>query len=348
MKLRDVHIAGTGTWLPPRVSTADVAAAGDCEEPLLAWNDMASVTVAGEKDSPPEMAAAAARTALGRAGCADTDLDLILHTSVSFQGNELWPASSYVQRAAAGGSRCPALELKQASNGGMAALHLAAGFLSDGAARSSVLLTAGDVFAPPVVDRWRSDPGTVYADGGAALVLTRRAGFARLRSVVLVADSELEGMHRPGDAFGVAPLNRRHPVDLEAYRKGFLAQAGLAATVRRLASGQRAALEQALEEADVDLADVSRFVLPHFGRRRLETNCLRPLGIDIDRTTWTWARTVGHLGAGDQMAGLDHLVNTGAVGPGDLCVLIGIGSGFAWSCAVVEMLTAPAWGGDAR
>jgi 3-oxoacyl-[acyl-carrier-protein] synthase-3 len=319
------------------VSAAEFAAAGQCAEPLLTWNDVAAVTVAGEKDSPPAMAATAGRAALARSGLDPEHIALILHASVGYQGNELWPAGSYVQRAAAPGSTCPAVEIKQASNGGMAALYLAAGFLQDGSERTAALITAGDVFAPPTVDRWGSDPGTVYADGAAAVVLSRAPGLARLRSVTLVADSELEGMHRPGDPFGATAINRRAPVDLESSRKAFLAQLGLGETVRRLAAGQRTALESALTEAGVTMDDVDRFVLPNFGRRRLETNCLRPLGIAIERTMWPWSRTVGHLGAADQLAALDELAGTGELARGQIVVLLGIGSGFAWSCAVLEI-----------
>ncbi|MEZ3183138.1 3-oxoacyl-ACP synthase, partial [Streptomyces pimonensis] len=48
-------------------------------------------------------------------------------------------------------------------------------------------------------------------------------------------------------------------------------------------------------------------------------------------------------GAGDPFAGLDHLVTSGALGPGDTCMLFGVGAGFSWSCAVVEILNAPSW-----
>ncbi len=84
-------------------------------------------------------------------------------------------------------------------------------------------------------------------------------------------------------------------------------------------------------------------MLPHFGRRRLEAIYYRPYGIDPARTTWEWSRTVGHLGAGDQFAGLDHLVTSGRAVPGDRVVLIGVGAGYSWGAAVVEICDRPAW-----
>ncbi|HEX8869078.1 MAG TPA: 3-oxoacyl-[acyl-carrier-protein] synthase III C-terminal domain-containing protein, partial [Lentzea sp.] len=79
-------------------------------------------------------------------------------------------------------------------------------------------------------------------------------------------------------------------------------------------------------------------VLPHFGRRRLDVNYLRPYGIEPERTTWEWSRTVGHLGAGDQFASLAHLVDTGKARSGQRVVMFGVGAGYSWGCAVLEMV----------
>jgi 3-oxoacyl-[acyl-carrier-protein] synthase-3 len=67
----------------------------------------------------------------------------------------------------------------------------------------------------------------------------------------------------------------------------------------------------------------------------------RALDIDPDRTTWSWGSGVGHLGAGDQIAGLNHLATTGALNAGQTCVLISAGAGFAWSVAVLDILHEP-------
>jgi 3-oxoacyl-[acyl-carrier-protein] synthase-3 len=47
---------------------------------------------------------------------------------------------------------------------------------------------------------------------------------------------------------------------------------------------------------------------------------------------------VGHLGAGDQICGFNHLLETDRVRPGDRVMLLGVGAGFSWSCAVLEVL----------
>lgn len=339
----ELYIASCATWLPPTVPIDRAIAAGDCDARLAAMTGMLSVAVA-EKEAAPEMAARAAKAALTRGEIASDRIDLILHTNLYFQGHHLWSPAAYVQRVAVGNS-CPAIEVRQVSNGGMAALELARGSLHASEERDSVLITSGDRMSAPGFDRWRSDPGTVYADGGTALVLSRRGGFAILRSLCMISDSELEGMHRSGEPFGAPALVSAPTVDLEACKRGFVAAGGRAFSATRVAAGQQAALTGALATAGVELSDITRISLPHMGWRRLHTGFLSRFGIDPEITTWSWSKRIGHLGAGDPIAGLDHLVGTGAVGPGDLCLLVSVGAGFSWSCAVVEIIERPSWVG---
>ncbi|MDO0926686.1 ketoacyl-ACP synthase III family protein [Streptomyces sp. TG1A-8] len=343
MKYESVYVAGNGTWLPRPLPVGDAVAQGLCRAQDVARTDFLSATVSTGEPAV-EMAARAARQALERSGLPPSAVDLLLYANVYYQGHDMWAPASYVQRAALG-NRCPALEIRQMSNGGMAALELAATRLTASRGPSAVLTVAADRFCPPGIDRWFSDPGSVFGDGGSALVLSSEDGYARLRSLVTVANPHLEAMHRGDDPFGPAPFSVRSPLDVKACQKSYLATASMSETVARSAAGQREALEGALADAGTGLADIDWFVLPHFGRRRLVANYTTPLGIGLDRTTWSWFRGVGHLGAGDQFASLGRLVDTGAAGPGDRCLLMGVGAGFTWSSAVVEILRRPAWAG---
>ncbi|MFB7908747.1 ketoacyl-ACP synthase III family protein [Kitasatospora sp. NPDC056076] len=346
----ELYIAGCASWLPRAVPVAEAVASGAFPESEAVRTGMQAVRIAAEEDSAADMAARAARLALRRAGRDPSEIGLLLHATLYDQGHDLWGAASYVQALAlgTGPAACPAVEIRQVSNGGMAAVELAGAFLRAGGSSATALLTAGDVFCPPAFDRWRADPGTVYADGGAALVLARSTGFARLRALVTVSDPGLERMHRGDHAFRPPADGGVRKVDLEECKEQYLARHGMRATVERAARGQRSAVEGVLAEAKVELADIARFVLPHLGRRRLESAFFRPFGIAPERTTWPWSRGVGHLGAGDQFAGLARLVEDRQVGPGDLVLLLGVGAGFTWSAAVVEVLEVPDWSAPER
>jgi len=230
------------------------------------------------------------------------------------------------------------------SNGGMAALELAAAYLVAGQARRHALITTGDRFCLPGFDRWRSDPGTICGDGGTAGVLSKGHGFARLRSLVTVSDSSLEGMSRGRDPFGTAPFSVREAVDLGALREAFMADVGLDFIMDHIDSGQHDAVDRALCEGDAKVSDIDWFILPSLGAGRVKAHFLDPLGIELERTTWRWGRHVGHLGAGDQIAGLSYLGDAGCLAGGERCLLLGVGAGFSWSAAVLEVLGWPGRG----
>lgn len=339
MHFDDLYIAGCGRWFPPPVTAEEAERAGLCERKLIWRSEFASVCVA-ESGSAAEMAARAVTPALRQAGCAPDEISLILHADTYYQGYDLWPPASYVQHAAVG-NRCPAIEIRQMSNGGMAALELAAAYLAASPARQFALVTTGDRFCGPGYDRWHSDLGTICGDGGTAAVLSSRSGYARLLSLASVSDSSLEKMNRGNDPVGDAPFSVRKPIDLEAHRSDFVSEVGLDTVMDRIDAGQRETLKMALSEAETDFADLSWFVLPSMGRGRLKAHFLDPLNIDLDKTTWEWGRHIGHLGAGDQIAGLGHLADTGRLRPGQRCLLAGVGAGFCWSAAVVEMVKEP-------
>lgn len=339
MKFENLYIAGVSSWLPEPMTLEAAERAGLCDRRLVWRTGIESVCVS-RRESAPEMAALAAPAALRQAGCDPASVGLLLHAATYYQGHDLWPPASYVQRTVLG-NHCPAIEVRQMSNGGLAALELAASYLVADPGRNHALITTGDRFCLPGYDRWRSDPGTICGDGGTAAVVSSRGGFARLRSLVTVSDSSLEKMSRGPDPFGVAPFSVRTPIDLGAQREDFVAETGLDFVMEHIDAGQRETVDRALSDADVKLPDIDWFVTPSLGRSRIKAHFLDPFGLGLEDTTWSWGRRVGHLGAGDQIAGLDHLLSEGIVTGGERCLLLGVGAGFSWSAAVVEVLDRP-------
>ncbi|MFC6879217.1 MULTISPECIES: ketoacyl-ACP synthase III family protein [Actinomadura] len=344
MRYDGLYVAGLAHRLPDAVDVDGAVEAGRYDPADRLADAYASVTVAAD-EAPPEMAAAAARLALGRAGTPPSAVALLLHASAWFQGVDYWPAASYVHREVLGdaGRHAPALDVQQMCAGAMGALELAASYLAADASRASALVTTADRYADPGFDRWRGDVrGIVYGDGAAAAVIGRE-GFARLLSVSTVVDTALEGMYRGDEPFAAAP---GRAVDVRARREAFAAAGRPAGGVgERTASGLAEAVGRTLDEAGIGLGDVARFVFPNVGLQVLRERYAEPLGLDVERTAWDWGRRTGHVGAADQLTGLAHLVESGRVAPGDRVLLLGIGAGFAWTCAAVEITARPDWGG---
>jgi 3-oxoacyl-[acyl-carrier-protein] synthase III len=336
---QDLYISGIGTYLPPRVTMEEADRAGLCKRNLV-WNTgIVSVCVANE-ESAPEMAVLAARTALVRSGCDPQQIGLVLHASAYFQGHDVWAPASYIQHHAVG-NRSPAMEIKQLSNGGMAALDLARCYLAARPERTAALITTADRFALPGFDRWHSDPGTICGDGGTAMVVSTTGGWARVTGVASASDPGLERGGRGDDAFSPAPLAARSPIDLHGSSATLVREIGLEAVLQRIEAGQREAFERACAEAGVKFSEIDWFVLPNFGRTRMKAQFFSPFDIKPERTTWSWGREVGHLGAGDQAAGLHQLIAGQHLEPGQTCMLAGVGFGFSWTAVLIEMLASP-------
>lgn len=336
MKPEQMYIAATGTFLPPAVSVEEAVADGRYDPKEAAETQLESVCVALD-ESAPEMAVYAARNALARTVISPRDISLILHASVCFQGIDFHPIASYIHNTVLGDHSALALEVKGLSNGSMACLELAVSYLLASPERSGALLTTADRFHTEWLDRWSADTGMVMADGAAALILSRRNGFARILSVATVSDPSLERLHRGNTRFESAPLR----IDVHQRKREYLEEVGLEDMLMRFRRGLRHSVEQALEEADTQLDDICRFVVPHVGRILLQREYIDELKIPESATTWHWGKTVGHMGAGDQIAGLDHLIETTTLKPGDRCMMLGVGAGFSWTSAVIEFIESP-------
>jgi 3-oxoacyl-[acyl-carrier-protein] synthase III len=342
MRYNDMYFAGTGAFLPKTVLVEDAIAAGRYDAHGAAYTDHLSVTVAADEDNIADMAVAAGRQALVRAGYRPEDVSAVFYSVVFHAGVDVWNSAAYIQQGIAAPD-CFSAEVRAGSNGGLMAVEVAASWLTSHPDAAVAVSTAGDLWSEPYFDRWRSDR-ILYGDGAAAVAVSRRGGFAQLLSLVTKTDPSLEGIHRGNQPWGPFQYSAANPINLIQRHDDYVGSVDRQDLWERLQAGARLAAEQALAEAGLDLAAIDHIVVPHFGRDLITRQCLEPLGgADLGRTTWEFARQVGHLGPGDQFAGLNHLTESGALRPGQFVLVYGVGGGFTWSVAVLQVLNDQPW-----
>jgi 3-oxoacyl-[acyl-carrier-protein] synthase-3 len=347
MKLQGMFVAGVGVHLPDVFSVDEAVERGlyDAEEAMASgWT---GALVAGDLPAP-DMAVRAGRQALARSGHQPTEVAILMHADTLHQGPDLWPPQSYIQRHVIGGN-APAVEIRQSCNAMLAAMELSSCFLGT-AAQPAALITAADNFGHPLFDRWRyaSKAGTnrlsIAGDAAAAVVLSRADGFARLLAIGSTSLPELEATYRGGvELFPPEPTLGRQPrmgERLAHHRNGD--PTGFQAAKKTLAETRTTLGERTLAEAGVRPEEVTRVVHVFSGGQPYITSVLEPLGIDPSRCMLEFGRGVGHLAACDQIVGLEHLVTTAQVGPGDHVLLLSNGGG-SLACAVVEITSRPPW-----
>ncbi|MFI5757218.1 ketoacyl-ACP synthase III family protein [Streptomyces sp. NPDC051569] len=346
MRWNGIYLNACGAVLGRLEETSVTVAEGRYDEAEAVADGYLSISVVD--DGPAvDLAVKAADLTMGRSTVAAEDIDLVVHSSCNNQGLDHFAPASYVQGRTIGG-RAAAVEVKQYSNGGLAALEIAASYLSVRSKTSAALLTTSDIFALPSFDRYRSDKGVVFGDGGTGLVLSRQGGVARLLSTAVISDGTYGAVYLGNKPFEEVENASDSPVDLRARRDEYLLENGelLLKIVQSLTERQKESVSVALADAGLTAADIDRWVLTNVGKTLDDIDFRATFGIEDDRTTYEWGRRVGHIGAADQIAGLTHLLETGQVSPGDRVALCGIGMGFTYACAIVEILEQPEWTAD--
>ncbi|GAA4411426.1 ketoacyl-ACP synthase III family protein [Actinokineospora soli] len=329
-------MAATATAIPELVPTARAEAAGltDAMHTGLGYDSIAVADgVAG-----PELAIAAGRSAIARSGLPAQEYDLLIHSSLWFQGLDMWGTASFVANETVG-ARAVSMDLQQRSCGGMAALHMATACMQSGYF-DNALITTGDNFAAPAFDRWNSQMYTLFGDGGTALALSTRDGFARVLATAAFADNSLEGFGRGSEKFRFAP-GTEQPIPVLRRLAQHVQTPAAADGWERIEAAMLKTRDLALSDAGVDQSQITRAVLPFIYRGGDQRENWDVLGFTREQTAWEYGRTVGHLGAGDQFAGLDHIAPGLSVG--DHVLVFGVGVGFNFVAAVLEVVAPPRW-----
>ncbi|MEV6669043.1 ketoacyl-ACP synthase III family protein [Streptomyces sp. NPDC051162] len=337
MRFDNLYLAGIAGWLPERMDTQRAVNEGLMDATVREVSGIEAVPVAGTTPAP-DMAVAAARTAVERSGHAPDDFAALLHSDSHFQGPDGWSPQHYILRETLD-RPISAVEVRQGCLGMLASLELAAHRLAFDPSRPAVLLTGGDNFGTPLADRWRDAGLFLLADGAAAAVVSARGGFARLLSCASLSDPGMEELNRGGEVLFPPPMTVGRPLDLEGRRRYWRDQwaAGTLPPMGDLGRLVEEVASRALEEAGLTMDDMDRVVHMGFSRIPLWDTFLSPLGIDEERGIWDFTRRTGHVGTADLIVGLDHLCSTEQLVEEDHVMLIGAAPGAEVSCVVARI-----------
>ncbi|MGW1620939.1 ketoacyl-ACP synthase III family protein [Streptomyces sp. NPDC002172] len=353
MRTPGTYIKGLGVYLPRTIGIEEAVAQGLYPAEDVELHELAGAAVAGRTPAP-EMALWAAQDAYKRCDHRPQDTDLLLYADSWHQGPDGWQPQYYLQRHLVGGDVL-SVEVRQGCNGMFGALELGAAYLAGrpgsraGARPSTALLVASDNFGTPMMDRWRMGPGYVTGDAASAVLLTGEPGFAELLAVGSLTVTDAEEMHRGAEPlFPPGPTVGR-PLDFTArnaeFKKRSAATGTGTAALVQVHVRTLEVVERTLAEAGVTIGDVTRVAYMNYSREIVEQRCTTALGLPLEKSTWEFGRTVGHLGASDQIVSLDHLLTAGELGPGDHLLMLGVGPGVTLSAAVVRILQPAPWCG---
>ncbi|MFI1399304.1 ketoacyl-ACP synthase III family protein [Streptomyces sp. NPDC020681] len=337
MRTENLYLAGIGSHLPPLFPAERAVAEGLYDEASRQESGMRSAAVS-ESTPAPDMAIDAARAALSGSGHGPDDIGILLHSYTHHQGPDGWSAVHYILNNTVD-RPVPAVEIKQGCLGMLASVEVAANRLTANPTHDAALITTGDNYSTPGVERWRSSGLFVLADAGSAVVLSRRSGFAELLAVGSLSDSSMEILHRAGEELFPPGVTRGRGLNFGERAQKVREQwaAGQAPPIKNFGDKVAEIAERTLKEADLSLDQIAKVCHVGFGRPALEAMFLLPLDVDEDKALWEYANTIGHTGAADLFLGLEHVWRTGQVKPGDHVLLIGASTGMEAGAAVVRI-----------
>jgi 3-oxoacyl-[acyl-carrier-protein] synthase III len=311
-----VRIAGTASVRPGRpVTTAELAArlhprreTADVE----ARTGIVSRHLSENGTTAAELGAQALRAALAAADMPPRSLARLIFVD-SLGGDMLIPTTSNGVAAALGvAGTCDCFDLNNACMGFLSALDLAARSVATGHGPVGIAaVELGSRYITPEEPR----PFLVLGDGVAAVVVDEARGNEGILASFLRNDGTIDsGVRLRHAALTRAPETIRFGASSEGMS-------------RIAVDAVRRSTDAVLAEAGLALGDIE-WVLPHQPNGTLLTEMIRSLDIDPARVVRV-VHEVGSVGAASIPISLDRLLRSGAVGPGDRVLMVGVGAGLS-------------------
>jgi 3-oxoacyl-[acyl-carrier-protein] synthase-3 len=321
------RIKGTGRSLPARVLTNfDLEKMVDTtDEWIRTRTGIRERHIAAPDEYLSLFATDAARRALGMAGVAAEDLDLIILATVTM--DQPIPATSCFVQTALGAKKAAAFDMQAGCSGFIYALGVADQFIRNGSAKN--ILVVGCEILSKFLD-WKDRATCVlFGDGAGAVVLTATGEDRGLLSTSLHADGAM------ADFITLPGGGSRHPVSHEMIEANLhtIKMKGNE-TFKIAVRSMESACRDAIDKAGLTPGDVRWFV-PHQANTRIISAVAERLGwppeeiyLNIDR--------IGNTSAASIPIALDEMVRDGKVKDTDILLFAAFGAGLTWGSALVR------------
>ncbi len=315
------RIAGTGSYLPPRVMTnAEFAARLDTSD---AWirerTGIVQRHIAEKAQASSDLALEASRRALDAAGLKPDDIDLIIVATST--PDYIFPSTACLLQAKLGVKGCPAFDVQAVCSGFVYALATADALIKSGQYKSALVVGA-EVFSR-ILD-W-NDRGTcvLFGDGAGAVVLCSSEKPGIHASVLHADGSQVDLLSVPGNVCGGAIVGSPF---LQMNGQGVFKFA-----VRVLEEAAR----ETVAAAGMQMSDVD-WLIPHQANVRILDATARKLGLPPEKLVVTVDHH-GNTSAASIPLALDEFVRAGKIRPGQRILMEGVGGGFTWGASLVTL-----------
>ena len=321
--LRSV-VLGCGAYLPEKVLTnEDIAKFVDTSHDwVVERTGIHQRHVAADGELTSDLALAAARNALERAGRDAQDIDLIILATAT--PDNTFPATATAVQAQLGIHHGCAFDIQAVCSGFVYALSTADNFLKCGQHKRALVI--GSETFSRILDWEDRTTCVLFGDGAGAVVLEAQEGAGTLDDRgVLSAHLRSDGAHYD-KLYVDGGASRGQEV-------GHLRMSGrdvFKHAVKNIAE----IMDTALEATGVSPHDIDWFV-PHQANKRILDGTARRFGMTEDKVVITLDKH-GNTSAASIPLALDVAFTDGRLKQNDLILLEAMGGGFTWGSVLVR------------
>ncbi len=328
MRKAGAFILGTGRALPSRVLTnQDLEKMVETsDEWITQRTGIKERRIVAEGESNSQLAVAAARKALERAGVAPEELDLIIVATLT--PDYLMPSVAILVQEALGASRAGAFDLSATCSGFLYALSIADKFVREDPARK-ILVIGSEVLSHKT--NWEDRTTCVlFGDGaGAAVVTGSPDGRRGVLSTHLHADGTLWHLLTLKGCGSLYP-----PCDPRIPREDYFIRMQGREVFKQAVRAMEAVALEALEANGVDPSELS-LLIPHQANIRIIEYLRERLGLPEEKVFVNIHR-YGNTSAASIPIALDEAREEGRISPGDLILMVSFGGGFTWAAVLMR------------
>lgn len=346
------EIIGTGHFVPgnpiPNASLSKVMDTTD--EWIHQRSGIRQRHFAGEGQGASDLGLEAAKRAIESAGISPKEVDYILFATMT--PDYVFPGSGAILGAKLGIEGTPALDLRQQCAAMIFGLQLVDGLIKSGAART-ILFVGAEAhagFMPwedwDVVEgksdrevsagaRARANAhralAVLFGDGAGALVFRKTDRDAGLVAAKVHSDGRYaETLFVPGGGFRTRPYWKADHFDEQAHIPRMEGRELFKFAVTKLPETARALCA----ETNTPIGEIDWF-LAHQANARINNYVREQLGVAPEKMPMNIDR-FGNTSAGTLPILIDELTKKGALARGELNMMLALGAGIHWGCALVR------------
>jgi len=317
-------IVGVGGYLPDRIVTnEDLSKLVDTTDQwIVERTGIRERRIAADGELTSDLAAAAGREALSRAGIDAASLDLIVVATTT--PDRTFPATAVEVQAKLGMTGGAAFDVQAVCAGFIYALAVADNFIRAGQAQKALVIGA-ETFSR-ILDWTDRNTCVLFGDGAGAVILSSNRGNGEASDRgIMSTHLHSDGRYRDLlEVDGGPSYNRQvghvRMVGREVFRH---AVEKLSATVH-----------EALDANNLTPEDID-WMVPHQAKKRIIDSTARKLNMSPDRVVTTVDRHANTSAASIPLA-LSEATQDGRIRAGNLVLLEAIGGGLSWGSSLIK------------